>query len=175
MAFTYSKLAEITVGSGGAATIDFTNIPQNYNDLVIKLSGRTNRTGDTNADIGITFNGNTLSYTLRDLYGTGTASGSRTNPIGTSSLGDIFATAANSTSSTFSNFEMYIPNYAGSTNKSVGIDTTNETNATGNWSLLVAGLWSNTTAITSITLTPLNSDSFIQHSNAYLYGVKAEV
>jgi hypothetical protein len=52
------------------------------------------------------------------------------NPIGTSSIGDIFATAVNSTVNTFSNFEMYIPNYLDSTNKSVSIDTTNENNAT---------------------------------------------
>jgi hypothetical protein len=171
MAFTYSKLAEVTLASS-ASTIAFTNIPQNYNDLVIKLSGRTNRTGDTNADIGITFNGNTSSYTLRDLYGTGTASGSRTNPIGTANLGDIFATAANSTSSTFSNFEMYIPNYTSATNKSVSIDTTNETNATGNWSLLVAGLWSNTTAITQVSIIPSSGANIVQYSTAYLYGVK---
>jgi hypothetical protein len=159
------------VGSGGAATISFSSIPSTYTDLVVKLSGRTNRTGDTNADIGVTFNGNTSSYTLRDLAGTGSTTVSRTNPIGTANFGDIFATAANTTSNTFSNFEMYIPNYAGSTNKSVSIDTTNENNATSNWSLLVAGLWSNTSAITSITLTPLNSDSFVQYSTAYLYGV----
>jgi hypothetical protein len=161
----------VTVGAGGAATISFSSIPSTYTDLVIKLSGRTNRTGDTNADIGVTFNGNTSSYSLRDLAGFGTGTSSRTNPIGTANLGDIFATAANSTSNIFSNFEIYVPNYAGSANKSVSIDTTNENNASGNWSLLVAGLWSNSAAITSITLTPLNSDSFIEHSTAYLYGV----
>jgi hypothetical protein len=172
MATTYEAIATVTVGSGGAATIEFTSIPATYTDLVLKLSGRTNRTGDTNADIGITFNGNTSNYSLKDLFGNGSAAGSRSNPIGTSSIGDIFATAVNSTVNTFSNFEMYIPNYLGSTYKSVSIDTTNETNATSNWSLLVAGLWSNTSAITSITLTPLNSDSFVQYSTATLYGIK---
>jgi hypothetical protein len=172
MANTYEAIATVTVGSGGAANIEFTSIPGTYTDLIVKLSGRTNRAGDTNADIGITFNGNTSNYSLKDLYGNGSAAGSRSNPVATSSIADIFATAADSTSNTFSNFEMYIPNYLSSTNKSVSIDTTNETNATGNWSLLVAGLWSNTSAITSIKLTPLNSDSFVQYSTATLYGIK---
>jgi hypothetical protein len=172
MANTYEAIATVTVTGATAADMEFTSIPATYTDLVLKLSGRTNRTGDTNADIGITFNGNTSNYSLRDLYGTGSAAGSRLNPAGTSNIGNIFATAVNSTVNTFSNFEMYIPNYLGSTNKSVSIDTTNETNATGNWSLLVAGLWSNTSAITSITLTPLNSDSFVQYSTATLYGIK---
>lgn len=172
MATTYEAIATVTVTGATAADIEFTSIPATYTDLVVKLSGRTNRTGDTNADIGITFNGNTANYSLRDLYGNGSAAGSRLNPVATSSIADIFATAVNSTANTFSNFEMYIPNYAGSTNKSVSIDTTNETNATGNWSLLVAGLWSNTSAITSIKFTPLNSDSFVQYSTATLYGIK---
>lgn len=175
MAFTYSKLAEVTVGSGGATTISFSNVPQNYNDLVIKLSSRTNRSADINADIGITFNSNTSNYSIKDLVGYGTGVVSRTNPTGTASIGDVFATASSATSSTFGNFEIYIPDYTVSANKSVSIDTTNENNATSNYSLLAAGFWSNTTAITSITLIPLNSDSFVQYSTAYLYGVKAEV
>ena len=40
MAFTYSKLAESTVGVSGAAFIDFNNIPQNYTDLVLLYSAR---------------------------------------------------------------------------------------------------------------------------------------
>jgi hypothetical protein len=47
---------------------------------------------------------------------------------------------------------MYIPNYAGSSNKSVSIDAVTENNATAAEANLVAGLWSSTAAITSITL-----------------------
>jgi len=33
----------VTVGSGGAANIEFTSIPQTYTDLVVVLSLRNNR------------------------------------------------------------------------------------------------------------------------------------
>ena len=37
MANTYVAIATVTVGSGGAASIDFTSIPATYTDLVVKL------------------------------------------------------------------------------------------------------------------------------------------
>jgi hypothetical protein len=74
------------------------------------------------------------------------------------------------TSSVFSSTDIYIPNYLSSTNKSISTDTVSENNATAVLTLLGSLLWSNSSAITSITLTPL-AGSFVEHSTAYLYGV----
>ena len=78
------------------------------------------------------------------------------------------------TASTFGNAELYIPNYTSSNNKSFSADSVTENNATAAYSQLIAGLWSNVTAITSLSLAP-SSGTFVQHSTATLYGVKAEV
>jgi len=60
MAYTYSKIATYTVGSGGVATVSFLNIPQNYTDLILKASIRSS-ISQTN-DYGIIqFNGDTGS------------------------------------------------------------------------------------------------------------------
>ena len=40
---TMTPIQTVTVGSGGAANITFSNIPQTYTDLVIKISARSNR------------------------------------------------------------------------------------------------------------------------------------
>jgi len=45
-------------------------------------------------------------------------------------------------------------------------------NATAAIAVLGAGLWSNTAAITSITLFPENGTAWVQHSSATLYGIK---
>jgi hypothetical protein len=37
MATTYEIIASVTVGSGGAANIEFTSIPATYTDLVLKF------------------------------------------------------------------------------------------------------------------------------------------
>jgi hypothetical protein len=67
----------------------------------------------------------------------------------------------------FSNNSVYIPNYAGSNFKSYSIDTVQERNDGYCFMNLAAGLWSDTSAITTIKLTP-NTNSFLQYSTAYL-------
>lgn len=167
MATTYKAIATVTVGSGGASSIDFTSIPATYTDLVVKISARTNWSNSVNADgINIQPNSSTSSRTNKRLYGSGSAAGSdsNTNPIA--------ATNASCTASTFGNAEFYIPNYAGSNNKSLSADGVSETNATTTYAGLAAFLWSNTSAITSLKLVPENGTSFDQYSTATLYGIK---
>jgi hypothetical protein len=168
MAFTFSKLATVTVGVGGAATMAFTNIPQNYKDLCIKMSSRANV--DTVSSL-ISFNGVTTNLSVSNLYGTGSAAGS-TSFSDARLYGDI--NSSTRTASTFANGEIYIPNYAGSTNKSISADAVEENNGTTAFAGLSAALWSSTAAITSITLTP-QTGSYVQYSTATLYGIRAEV
>jgi hypothetical protein len=171
MAFTYSLLASTTVGSGGASTIAFNNIPQNYTDLCLRVSVRSSR---TNIDDGLelSFNGIAgTAYSSRRLYAY------TTTPASDSLTGNAFiyadtTSAASATASTFSNSEFYIPNYTSSNNKSVSLNNTAENNATNPLLVLVAGLFSNTSVISSIRL-KLNVGDFVQYSTAYLYGIRA--
>jgi hypothetical protein len=167
MANTFELIASSTVGSGGASTIDFTSIPSTYTDLVLKVSGRQ---GAENA-FDITFNGATTSYAVRRLQGDGSSASSNDAAGTTSAIRVIGIASSGSTANTFGNSEIYIPNYAGSTNKSVSIDGVNEDNATAAYMNLAAGIRSNTAAINQITITP-RAGSLAQYSTAYLYGVK---
>ena len=167
MANTFELIASSTVGSGGAASIDFTSIPSTYTDLDIYLSARQSRS-ELVSNTRIEFNGSSANLSCRYLQGTGSAA------VSSSSASYLFAAspANTATANTFGNSFIYIPNYAGSTYKSVSWDAVTETNATGAEAYLVAGLWSNTAAITSVKLLSLSSDNFMQYSTAYLYGVK---
>lgn len=164
---TFTLISSTTVGSGGASSIDFTSIPSTYTDLVIKCSLRTNR-GSTGDWLNISYNGSTSSFTTRYIEGNGATAVSGTD---TRLIADI--EAANNTASVFSSTDIYIPNYAGSTNKSLSADSVAEQNGTTSYSTLVANLWSNTAAINQITLTPGGGTAFVQYSAAYLYGVKS--
>jgi len=108
MANTYTAIATVTVGSGGAATIDFTSIPNIYTDLCLKVSGRSNNSSDYYSTLTMTFNG-TNTYTNRILFGTGSGTGS-----GTDTSIKPFVQAPSATANTFGQNEFYIPNYAGS-------------------------------------------------------------
>ena len=167
MANTYTLIASSTVGSGGAANIEFTSIPSTYTDLLVKLSSRSNRGGGQVSDgIAIQFNSSTSNLSMRYLDGNGSSAGSSTDTaIWTRT------SASGATASTFGNAEYYIPNYAGSTNKSVSVDGVSENNATSAFVMLSAGLWSSSAAITSIKLVSINAENFVEYSTAYLYGI----
>lgn len=166
---TLSLISTVTVGAGGAASISFTGIPQTGTDLLIVLSGR----GDAAAiqqPIFTRINGTTGTfYSERQLYGTGSAAAS-TNRSAGSEFRYVYMTGSSTTSSTFSNTSIYIPNYTSANNKSVSIESTVENNATGSWQNINAGLWSSTAAITSLSLLP-DAANFVQYSTASLYTI----
>jgi hypothetical protein len=166
MANTFVKIASVTVGSGGAASIDFTSIPSTYTDLCVVHSLRSDNSEDY---YGLQFNSSSSSFSSRSLQGNGSAASSATR-----SDNLFVGTVAQSTltASTFSNGQIYIPNYAGSAYKSFSYDAVQENNATSALSELFAGLWSNTAAITSVKLVK-NSGNFVQYSTATLYGIKS--
>jgi hypothetical protein len=167
VANTLVKISTVTVGSGGAATIDFTSIPQTYTDLKLVLSGRIARTGQNADDVLLSFNTLTTNFTNIYVYGNGATVLSGTTPV---RYGGILP-ATTATASVFGNTEIYIPNYTSANNKSFSVDSVSENNATTAYQILIAGLWSNVAAITGITLTPANGTGFDQYSSASLYGI----
>ena len=151
-----------------AASVTFSNIPQTgYTDLKVVCS--TRQTGAVaTASINFTFNGSSTGFTYRALQGSGSAASSFSGSTGYFGQGD----GASATANTFGNAEFYIPNYTGSTNKSISADTVDENNATAAYAQMTAILWSNTAAITSIGLVSGNG-SWAQYSTFSLYGLAA--
>ena len=165
MANTFVKIATVTVGAGGAASMDFTSIPSTYTDLVLKVSARTdgsNRTGI----LTINNDSTDANYAHRDLYGTGSSTFSSSG----ANRYHWYLDYASDTASTFGATDFYFPNYSGSANKSFSVDSVEENNATLAYAYLIAGLWSNTTAINRLTLTNF-SGNYVQYTTATLYGI----
>jgi hypothetical protein len=166
MANTFKKIQTVTVGSGGSATIEFTSIPQTYTDLKVVLSGRS-----TNADIDdhlfVKPNNSAANMTQQWIRGNGSASSTGTTVR-------FAVNGSTSTTSTFSNTELYFPNYTSAVNKDFQGTTVQETNATEAYIYLCSFLWSNTSAITSLVLDLLNGN-FAEYSTATLYGVSEEI
>jgi len=165
MANTYVKIASYAA-TGSVASIDFTSIPSTYTDLVLKISGRISIAQIYGAFL-LNINGLTTNRTYRYVEGNGAAasSGSGTNTNVSTGQGN------STTASTYSNVELYFPNYAGSTNKSFSVDSVGENNATTAYMDLYAALWSQTAAINQLTLLP-ESGNFLIYTTATLYGIK---
>jgi len=167
------KIDKVTVGAGGTSSITFSNIPQTYTDLKVLISARNAGTSGNESQILLTINGDGTAGSWRLLYGNSSAAISGTN---SGYMQPAHAPSANTTANTFSNAEIYFPNYTSTnTYKSFSSDFVTENNsASANAAILglYATLWSNNNAITELTLIS-NGSNFVQYSSATLYGISS--
>jgi hypothetical protein len=151
-----------------AASIEFTSIPQDGTDLVALISARSSG-ADGTRNCQVIPNGYTSGYTTRALYGEGSGSGASYSSTLIGYVGEIPASAV--TANTFGSILVYYPNYSGSTNKSISIDNVTEDNATYSRQDLMAGLWSNTSAITSLLVKTNAAMNLVAGSTVSLYKI----
>jgi hypothetical protein len=162
-------VSTVTVGAGGASSIEFTSIPQTGTDLLLVISGRSANAVIPDSIYG-TVNSNASGYANRSLEGSG--SGASSNTYGASGFIFNAGVAGNSTtSSSFSNASVYIPNYTSSLAKSFSFDGVVENNATTAGQSIQAASWSGTSAISSIQLYVGGGGNFSQHSTFSLYTI----
>ena len=167
---TYVALAK-TVLTGSQTTITFSSIPSTYTDLLLVFSSAVGSGGSTGAYLA--FNNEGTSGTLgsvRVLEGRGA---SVTNSSGTSSTIYIDRCNVVNVANTFSNAEVYIPNYTTANNKAISITSVVEGNSasTDVYIDLIAALWRNTATINRIDISP-SASQFVSGSRFDLYGIK---
>lgn len=163
MPATYEPIATTTLSSA-ATNITFSSISSTYTDLHIVLVAKGTVSGN---DIELTFNSSTTGYSRTRLIGNGTtASSSRQT-----STTRILVNNNGISSTQFNLIEIDVFSYAGSTNKAVLASSSEDENSSGVTGRVV-GLWSNTSAITSLKLA-VGADNFAAGTTATLYGIKA--
>jgi hypothetical protein len=168
---TFTLIASTTVGSGGASSVVFSSIPATYTDLVLKISSRTDRVGIVTDSIWIKLNNTSTNYASKFINTQGTSGAVTTtvNPL------EQYSSSAGSggLANTFSNAEFYIANYASAINKSASSEGVVNTNVASVQNLSVATLsWTDTTAISSMTLVPGYGTTILENSTFHLYGIK---
>lgn len=171
MAFTYSKLASTTVGAGGSSLVTFNNIPQNYTDLVIKISARKAAAGaDT---LGVILNGGTVANGTAGRY---IDSGAGTPRSGTPVSYQGMAQPDGYTANTFGNTELYIPNaFVSGIAKTISGDTVTENNAAATYSGFTATVYGTMTSpIVTISINAKDS-TWLVNSTFSLYGIRVEL
>ena len=168
----FESIATVTVGSGGASSIEFTSIPGTYQHLQVRIVGRSSKS-DT-LDFGkLQINSDTGSnYRYHYLLGDGTAASAGT---GSGTYIDTgYVSASTSTSGLMGAFVIDILDYASTSKNTVtrlfgGADRNG-----GGYANIYSGLWVNTNAVTSLNFFPGGaSTSWQQYTTAALYGVRA--
>ena len=171
MALQLFKIASTTVESP-VTTVSFNNIPQGYTDLLLCQSAMSNVTTALGGNYNIEFNSVTTGYSGIRLYAD--PSGGVASDTGTPKWSG-FIPGSGATQNVPNNCNIYIPNYTSSNNKSWGVDVTLENDGTNSYLGLGANTWSNTSAITSISLNSISSSiytgSFLANTTFTLYGI----
>lgn len=172
MATTYTLIDKTEVGASGAASVEFTSIPNTYTDLCVLTSLRVDG-ASLERNIKLNFNGvGGSSYYSKLLYAYGTFTASY-NQNAAAAFEQFYAVGANATSNTFANNLIYIANYTSADNKFFSVDSVCETNGSSASMGLSAGFFSNTGVISSIKFDQTAAgEKFVQYSSFYLYGIK---
>jgi hypothetical protein len=164
-------LLETIALTQSAASVTFDNLPTSgYTDLKIVMSGRdSSTTGVSGGGYSFTIYPNGLSTNIsqRSIYGAG--SGTPGSYTDTQMYNPIAMNA--DTANTYSNVEIYVPNYRSSNAKSFSIDGVTENNGTSAAARLAAGLWNSTAAITSLQFNAYST--WMAGSTFSLYGIAA--
>lgn len=171
MSVFLQPLGTQTIGAGGAATVTFNNIPQNFTDLVIEFSTRVNfNDGAAWASTRVIANGvsSTANYDLAYLYSDGT--GVATNNLdGRDNNVVVWETGNLNTANTFGVSRVVISNYSTGRIKTFLADSSAPNNAAQSINILSMTSFDTTSPITSLSFTnPFGI--FVQHSSITLYG-----
>jgi hypothetical protein len=171
MANTYGLIEAKTL-SATAASVTFSSIPQTFTDLVLSISPRST-VSSTIAGIDITLSGSTTNiYRYTRIYGEGSG-GTVTRSY--SSAGQPMTVnwinGGTSNANTFSNCELYIPNYTGTAAKPMSWKAIQENNNATAYITQHALFANLTSAVTSILLADNSGGVFDVGTTFYLYGI----
>ena len=136
-------------------------VPSGYTDLRLVISARLS----TSTNVGglIKMNG-VNSNSPMALFGTGTSTSSEVNNL------TGLHNSSSYTANTFSNSEIYVPNYLSNVNKYYSYNGTTENNAASSYMGIAVGVVPTTSPVTSITVVAAG-DSYVAGSSFTLYGI----
>lgn len=163
------SIATITVGAGGASSIEFVDIPQTFAHLQIRMIGRCTST-TASPSVKVQLNGDVdNNYNYHGLWGngstaisdsTGTANAMYPSRLASSlHAGNVFAAAV-----------IDFLDYANTSKNTVARGFTGRDDNSSGLIYMNSSLWMNTSAVTSIVMTP-SQGTFTQFSTAALYGI----
>ncbi len=166
---TMTKIATYRVPST-QAVVEFTNIPQGYTDLLLKISARTNR-GTEEDGLYMALNGETSTNWINIE-----SSGSTLLSRSTASYGNNWISRINgntSTSNLFGVCDVYISNYTVGFGKVVSTFGVSENNSTTlAYQNIVGTQWNFTKPVTSFSFAA--NASFMTNTTFTIYGIRAQ-
>jgi len=172
-AFTVIDHTEI--GSGGAASWEETGISSSYDHLYLVASLRGEKTGVYYDSLSLTVNSVTSSVYSNTAMFARSSSVAATREAARADLVNGFWPGNDTLADTFGSMTIWIPHYANTANyKSFVMQSVSPNNSTTDLEWIVgvtAGLYAQTSAISSIKIASGWGTDLAQYSTVTLYGV----
>jgi hypothetical protein len=167
----YESIATTTVGSGGQTPITFSDIPQTYKHLQLRIMSRDGRSATAN-NLLARFNGDTASnYSNHNLLSDGASATSEGYTSQTEMVVGL-STSNSAAANIFGVSIIDIFDYA-NTNKYKTVRTLTGADRNGAGLLRMwSSNWRSLSAVTSITLYAQTTPNISQYSSFALYGIK---
>lgn len=159
----------VVVGAGGQATVVFSNIPQNYKHLQIRIMSKSISTNDA---LDMQFNSDTgNNYSYHDLFGDGSSTGASVSaPRATMPIAGLGPPSTNT--NMFGAAIVDILDYA-DTNKYKTVRSLSGVDLNGSGVVvLTSNNWRSTSAVSTISLFLRTVAGFGQYSSFALYGIR---
>lgn len=158
--------------SGSTSDIEFTNIPQTFQDLFFVVYGRS--TFAANSVLIQSYVNNDFSsvYSTTRLEGDGTSSYS-SRQTGNAGFHYGYIPSANSTAGAFGSITGHILNYASSTTFKSALSRSAEDRNGGGTTGLYISLYRSTAPITRLGIATYGVGNFVAGSQITLYGIRA--
>lgn len=165
---TYEPI-QTQVLASPTGTVTFSSIPQTYTDLILVNMYATTV---LNEDAIMRFNsdtGNNYSFTTLRGNGSSAVSSRTTN----NSFIYLDVDSSGTTLNTGIQTTTHLQNYSNATTYKTTLGRSGTLGGSYTGTTLLAGLWRNTTAITTISVIASGSTTFVTGSSFTLYGIKA--
>jgi hypothetical protein len=159
----------VNVGAGGQATVVFSNIPQNYKHLQIRIMSKSISTNDA---LDMQFNSDTgNNYSYHDLFGDGGTTGAGVSaPRTTMPIAGLGPPSTNT--NMFGVAIVDILDYT-DTNKYKTVRSLSGMDLNGSGTVvLTSNNWRSTSAVSTISLFLRTVAGFGQYSSFALYGIR---
>ena len=168
----FESIATVTVGSGGAASVEFTNIPTTYQHLQLRGTVRSTQGSSTDRiDLWLNNATGTTLWAQHVLRGEGSGAFANAYTSNDRFYIENSAPANSATASVFSAIVMDLLDYT-DTNKNRVLRVFAGYDANGSGQVEInSGLYRSTSAVSSIQLDTANG--FAQHTRWALYGLRA--
>ena len=166
----YESIATVTVSGSTTSLIDFTSLGS-YQHLQVRGIAKTQR-GISGDALNLRFNNDTSSN-YRSHYLAGEGAGVSAGTIATTFVDVAGATGDSGATDIYGAFLIDILDYS-STAKTTTVRMLTGRDLNGSGVIyLLSGLWTSTSAVTSISFAPQNTTYFKANTTLALYGIKA--